>query len=270
MLNFDWSLEVKKLNAYIEQSLEKFNHHILELDINREEAELSKYMLFTKSYNSFLSSLLLCRNGLHTESNNSIRLGLENGWLALLMEKNEELALEWLTLISKNCTMNEASEKYRSTFGRPSWVRKQLSDNSQEKDQRDKIYSILSIKSHPNVASSFCIVSGLNSTQKLYFYEPGGINDEQHKGKNLIAINFCLNWILNDIQNIKNVDLGIKWKYDENILVSIAGIGYPNGNNQLKVIPKKLNQSYQELLLLYLSEKYKNSNKLKNLTIVWR
>jgi len=266
MLNFDWNLEVKKLSTSIEQSLEKLRLHILKLDVKTEIRELAKYMLFTKSYNSFLSGLLLCRNGLHTESNNSIRIGLENGWLALLMEKEKELALEWLTLVSKKNPMNETSKKYRDTFGRPSWVRKKLSENKQEKEQRDKIYSVLSTKSHPNVASSFCIVSGLNSTQKLYFYEPGGINDEQHKGKNLIAINFCLNWILNDIQNIKNVDLGIKWKYDEHILVSIAGIGYPNGNNQFKVIPEKVNKAYQEVLLLYLSEKYKNSNELKNLT----
>lgn len=47
----------------------------------------AQYMLFSRSCNAFRSASILCWEGLFVDSYNSARVGLETGWLALVLQK---------------------------------------------------------------------------------------------------------------------------------------------------------------------------------------
>lgn len=210
----------------------------------------AQYMLLARSCNAFYAAVSLCLNGFFVESYNSARVGLEAGWLSLVLRRNAEKAFEWLTLIPSDTSMEAAEKRYRETFGSPAWIRKEVSPEG--KERRDNLYEILSKKSHANVAASFFVCSTANDPNDLCLYGPGPLDSEEHRYKHLHGIFYCLKSLINDVQAQCDVDLGVNWKHDEMGLFNIAGVGYPDENTGVKVVPKKVNAAYQAMVLLKL------------------
>lgn len=212
----------------------------------------AQYMLLTRSCNAFSAAASLCVSGFFVESYNSARVGLETGWLSLILRRDADKAMEWLTLVPSDTSMELAEKRYRSTYGSPAWIRKEVSPNGRE--QRDNLYQILSTKSHANVASAFFMCQSESDPNDLCLYAPGPLDSEEHRFKHLRGIYYCLNSLLCDIQNQCGVDLGVTWRHDEMALFNIAGVGYPDKHTGVKVVTKKVNAAYQALVLLKLTK----------------
>jgi len=212
----------------------------------------AQYMLLARSCNAFSAAVSLCLNGYFVESYNSARVGLETGWLSLVLRRNAEKALEWLTLVPSDTSMEAAEKRYRETFGSPAWIRKEVSPDG--KEQRDNLYEILSKKSHANVAATFFVCSTANDPNDLCLYGPGPLDSEEHRHKHLRGISYCLRSLLSDVQAQCGIDLGVTWKHDEMGLFNIAGVGYPDEDTGVKVVPKKVNAAYQTMVLLKLAK----------------
>jgi hypothetical protein len=222
-----------------------------ELNYGNNDIELVKYMLHTKSFNAFSAALQLCETGLHIESYNSIRLALENAWLALLIEDRSELAMEWLTMVAPERSFEKITQTYRKKLGSPAWVREALSHGKKDKERRDKLYSVLSTKSHANVASTFFPCTDGRGHEWPQFYGPGGIDDMKHKFKNLKAMKFCFGYVLKEAEAKRGEGNTIDWVYDEMEIVNIAGIAEEDENGSLYVNPDTVNRKYQEMIILY-------------------
>lgn len=143
----------------------------------------AQYMLMARSCNAFSAAVSLCLNGFFVESYNSARVGLEAGWLSLVLRRNAEKAFEWLTLVPSDTSMEIAEKRYRETFGSPAWIRKEVSPEG--KEQRDNLYEILSKKSHANVAATFFVSPTENDPNDLCLYGPGPLDSEEHRHKHL-------------------------------------------------------------------------------------
>lgn len=248
----DWDADIRNLRHSITSYLEYYQKIIIAgYSDNNNDVDLAKYILHTKAFNAFSAARQLCESGLHIESYNSIRLALENAWLALLMEERATLALEWLSMVAPEKSIAEIAKRYRKKIGNPSWVRRQLSRSEEDKERRDKLYSVLSTKSHANVASTFFMCCELNGREWLQFYGPGGIDDKKHKQKNLQAIKFCFGFVLKELVEKRGLDNSINWTYDEMEIVNIAGIADIDDNGKMHVIPDKVNQKYQEMMITY-------------------
>ncbi len=247
------------LNDDLNPLLGKYKEFILSIKPYSSILNLAKFMLYTKSFNSFSSSLILAQNGFYVDSYNSMRVGLESGWLSILFEKKNHLAHEWLTLIphpnhlytikNQENQMEIAAKKYKNQLGKPSWVRKQISESNSDKKQRDDVYSALSTKSHSNVSSTYFLLSD----QGVTLYRPGSFDSKEHLMKILMAIRFCMGFVLNDIDKISGTELSASWTYEESEVINIAGIAYPDGKGGVEFIREKANEAYQALLLLHLS-----------------
>lgn len=212
----------------------------------------AQYMLLVRSCNAFSAAVSLCLNGFFVESYNSARVGLEAGWLSLVLRRNADRAFEWLTLVPSDTSMEVAEERYRATFGSPAWIRKEVSLKG--KEQRDNLYQILSTKSHANVASTFFVCPSSNDPNDLCLYGPGPLESEEHRHKHLRGIFYCLSSLLHDIQEQCCVDLGVTWRHDEMGLFNIAGVGFPDKNTGVRVVPKRVNAAYQAMVLLKLAK----------------
>jgi len=212
----------------------------------------AQHMLMVRSCNAFSAAMTLCLGGFFVESYNSTRVGLETGWLSLVLQRDSQLAFEWLTLIPSDTSLEDAEKRYRNTFGSPAWIRKEVSPK--EKDQRDNLYQILSTKSHANVAATFFICPSASDPNDLCLYGPGSLRSEEHRHKHLRGIFYSLNFLLNDIQQHCNVDLGATWRHDEMELFNIAGVGCPDKDTGVRVVPKKVNAAYQAMMLLKLAK----------------
>lgn len=215
-------------------------------------SETAQYMLLVRSCNAFSAAASLCTTGIFVESYNSARVGLETGWLSLILRRDTDKAMEWLTLVPSDTSMEVAEKRYRSTFGSPVWIRKEVSPNG--KEQRDNLYQILSTKSHANVAATFFMCPSESDPNDLCLYGPGPLDSEEHRRKHLHGILYCLSSLLHDIQAQCHVDLGVTWKYDEMGLFNIAGVGYPDKDTGVRVVPKKVNAAYQAMVLLKLAK----------------
>lgn len=211
----------------------------------------AQYMLLARSCNAFSAAVSLCLNGFFVDSYNSARVGLEAGWLSLVLRRNAEKAFEWLTLVPSDTSMETAEKRYRETFGSPAWIRKEVSPEG--KEQRDNLYEILSKKSHANVAATFFVCPTANDPNDLCLYGPGPLDSEEHRHKHLHGILYCLRSLLNDVQAQCGVDLSVTWKHDEMGLFNIAGVGYRDETG-VKVVPKKVNAAYQAMVLLKLAK----------------
>lgn len=241
---------IKDMNGEIIACLEKYISYASKIRPFSTKSSTAYYMLLTRSCNAFISAYTLCQNGLHVDSYNSVRIGLENGWLALILREDETRALEWLTLVPSDNSSEIIEKKYRNTYGSVKWIRKEVSLNDRDKNQRDNIYGILSTKSHANVASTFFISGATPQENNFCLYAPGAMKDNEHEYKNLKGILYCLKYILYDFQVRCGEDFGVDWKYDHMSLFNIAGVGYPGKNGGMEVVSSKVNSAYQAMVLL--------------------
>jgi len=211
-------------------------------------------MLLTRSCNAFASAVTLCTNGLFVDSYNSVRVGLEAGWLSLILKNSEVRALEWLTLVPSDTSPEVLEKQYRNTYGSLAWIRKEVSMDDVDLEQRTNIYQVLSTKSHANVASTFFVCASESDPNDLCLYGPGPLASHEHELKFLKGILYCLKYILHDIQTRCDCDLGVTWSYDNISLFGIAGVGFADEKTGLKVVPSKVNAHYQAMVLLKLAK----------------
>jgi hypothetical protein len=249
----------KKIQGEIISLLGKFSCFINNLQPLTSHSQIAYYMLLTRSCNAFISAYTLCSNGLHVDSYNSVRMGLENGWLSLILNEHDDRALEWLTLVPLDSSPETVEKRYRKTYGSLTWIREEVSVDNIDKKQRDNIYQILCTKSHANVASAFFIAGSTPDENNFCLYKPGTMNDPGHKHKNLKGILYCLKYILYDIQSRSNEAFGVEWTYDQASLFNIAGGGYPDGKGGIEVISGKVNAMYQAIVLLELAKRQKKA-----------
>jgi len=212
----------------------------------------AQYMLLVRSCNAFSAAMSLCLSGFFVEAYNSARVGLEAGWLSLVLRRDAGKALEWLTLVPSDTSIEVAEKRYRDTLGSPAWIRKEVSPEN--KEQRDNLYQILSTKSHANVAASFFVCPSTNDPNDLCLYGPGPLESEEHRNKHLYGIFYCLSSLLHDIQMHYGLDLGVTWRHDEMGLFNISGVGFPDKDTGVKVVPNKVNAAYQAMVLLKLAK----------------
>jgi len=212
----------------------------------------AQYMLLVRSCNAFSAAVTLCLSGFFVESYNSARVGLEAGWLSLILRRDAEKAFEWLTLIPSDTSMEVAEKRYMKTFGSPAWIREEVSPDG--KEQRDNLYQVLSTKSHANVAATFFVCPSTDDPNDLCLYSPGPLESEEHRHKHLHGIFYSLSSLLHDIQMQCGVDLEVTWRHDEMGLFNIAGVGYPDKVTGVKVVPKKVNAAYQAMVLLKIAK----------------
>ena len=210
----------------------------------------AQYMLFSRSCNAFRSASILCWEGLFVDSYNSARVGLETGWLALVLRKNDDRAREWLTLIPSDTLDTDIEKKYRNTYGSLPWIRREVSFDETDLKHRTNIYQLLSTKSHANAASTFYLADSKCKENDLCLYPPHQLNSATHRYKYLKGIRYCLRYILWDIQLKCDKAFGVTWNYDNTELFNIAGVAYPDDKEGLVVIPQKVNPAYQTMILL--------------------
>ncbi|QXP88481.1 hypothetical protein [Methylococcus capsulatus] len=212
-------------------------------------SETAQYMLFTRSCNAFRSASILCREGLFIDSYNSARVGLESGWLALILRKSEQRALEWLTLVPDDTSDTDIEKKYRSTYGSLSWIRREISINEENLKQRTNIYQLLSTKSHANAASTFFVADSIHEPNDLCLYPPQQLDSAGHRHKFLKGILYCLKYIIWDIQLQCDKRFGVNWSYDSSNLFNVAGVAYADKEEGLVVVPEKVNAAFQSMIL---------------------
>lgn len=213
-------------------------------------SETAQCMLFTRSCNAFRSAGILCWEGLFIDSYNSARVGLESGWLALILRKSDERAREWLTLVPNDTIDTGIEKKYRNTYGSLRWIRGEVSIDEADLRQRTNIYQLLSTKSHANAASTFYVADSEDKPNDLCLYPPQQLNSAEHRYKFLKGILYCLKYILWDIQLQCDKKFGVSWAYDSIDLFNIAGVAYPDEKGGLVVVPEKVNPMYQAMILL--------------------
>lgn len=207
-------------------------------------------MLFTRSCNAFASAVVLCDNGFFVDSYNAVRVGLEAGWLAIVLGRSGPRAMEWLTLVPSDTSETEPDKQYRRTFGSLPWIRKEVSTDELDLEQRTNIYQVLSTKSHANVAATFFICPTGSDPNDLCLYPPGALASDEHQNKFTRGILYCLKYLLHDLQRAGLYDFGVSWSYDDMQLVTIAGVAFPDERTELRVVPEKVNEAYQGLVLL--------------------
>lgn len=239
-------------HAELLSAIERYSRFALAVEPFVSASTTAQYMLLTRSCNAFTAAATLCLNGFFVDSYNSVRAGLEAGWLSLILRSSEERAMEWLTMVPSDTSLDIAEKRYRNTFGSPAWIRKEVSANNRE--QRDNIYQVLSIHSHANVASGFFVRPSATDPNDLCLYAPGPLDSDEHRYKYMNGIYYCLECLLHEIQSQCDCDLGGTWSYDEVSLFNIAGVGYPDKGTIVKVVPKKVNAAYQAMVLLKLAK----------------
>ena len=89
-MNIDFNTEVTNLHRHILELIENYRQYILGFVPHTDVVKLAQYILHTKSCNSFISSTVLCMSGLHVESYNATRTGLEHGWLEMPEDEKDE------------------------------------------------------------------------------------------------------------------------------------------------------------------------------------
>jgi hypothetical protein len=192
---------------------------------------------------------------------NSARVGLECGWLALFLRKSDKRAREWLTLIPSDTSNGDIEKEYRETYGKVWWIRKEVSIDETDLEQRTNIYQLLSTKSHANPASSFYVADSEIKPNDLCLYPPQQLDSDTHRFKYLKAIRYCLNYILWDVQLQCKKDFGITWSYEKTNIFNIAGVSYPDEKEGFVVVPNKVNSAYLSMILLKFADvQAKNSN----------
>ena len=207
-------------------------------------------MLFARSATAFRAAGILCYEGLFVDAYNSARVGLEAGWLSLILRQNEELAREWLTLLPSDTMDTDIEKRYRNTFANLTWIRKTLSQSEEELSEKTSIYQLLSTKSHANPAAMVYIGSNHNNIDDLTLYPSEPLHSESHRIKFLAGVFYCLKYLLHDIRRHCNVELNVEWRYEERSLFNIAGVAFPDKKTGFKVVPDKVNAAYQSMLLL--------------------
>ncbi len=213
-------------------------------------SETAQYMLFTRSCNAFRSAGILCWEGLFVDSYNSARVGLEAGWLALILRRSDERAREWLTLVPTDTANSSPEKNYKSTFGSLPWIRKEVSCDESDLKRRTNIYQLLSTKSHANVSAMFFVSDSENRLNDVCPYPPVPLESAEHRRKFLDGILYCLKYMLQDIQRQCAKDFGVTWRYDNHSLFNIAGVAFPGGDDGITVVPEKVNSAYQSMILL--------------------
>jgi len=217
-------------------------------------------MLFTRSCNAFRSAGILCWEGLFVDSYNSVRVGLESGWLALILRRNDELAREWLTLVPNDASDSDIEKKYRNSFGSLRWIREEVSIDDADLKHRTNIYQILSTRSHANPASTFYVADSGEKANDLCLYPPRQLDSDAHRYKFLTGINYCLEYILWDIQARCGENFEVYWRYDEKSMFTIAGVANPDGDDSFVVVPEKVNATYQAMVLLKFADIQDNND----------
>lgn len=213
-------------------------------------SETAQYMLFARSCNAFRSAGILCWEGLFVDSYNSARVGLEAGWLALILRRSDERAREWLTLVPTDTANSDPEKNYKSTFGSLPWIRKEVSIDASDLKRRTNIYQLLSTKSHANVAAMFFVSDSETSPNDVCLYPPVQLESAEHRRKFLDGILYCLKYLLQDIQNQCAKDFGVTWRYDSHSLFNISGVAFLGEDNGITVVPEKVNSAYQAMILL--------------------
>lgn len=207
-------------------------------------------MLFARSATAFRAAGILCYEGLFVDSYNSARVGLEAGWLALILRQNKEFARAWLTLVPRDTEDSDIEKRYRNTFGNLTWIRKTLSQSETELSEKTNIYQLLSTKSHANPAALVYVGDTHNNIDDLTLYPSAPLHSDGHKAKFLSGVLYCLKYLVHDIQRHCKIDLNVVWNYEERSLFNIAGVAFPDKNSGIEVVPDKVNAAYQSMILL--------------------
>jgi len=195
----------------------------------------------------------LADEGLPIDCLNSLRLGLENGWLALVLKNDEHSALQWLAMVRYKDMPSNPKKLYRQTFGNLTWIREKVSQGEEDKRQRDNIYKILSSRSHANVATSFFAQGLPDGTTDFRLYEPGGIKDNYHRYKSLKSILFCLRYLTHDMERAKEDRFNSGWRYDHVELMHMANVIWQDKNGKYFVDGNGINSAAQATFLIALS-----------------
>lgn len=230
--------------------LDQYSSFALEFAPFSSLTDTAQYMLFTRSVNAFRSAGILAWEGLFVDSYNSVRVGLECGWLALILRNSEERAKEWLTLVPSDTSVDDIEKKYRNTYGKVFWIRQEVSLNRADLEQRTNIYQLLSTKSHANPASTFYVADSEIKPNDLCLYPPHQFDSNEHRVKYIKTIQYCLKYMLWDIQLRSEQNFGVNWSYNKESLFNISGVAYPDEKQGFVVVPNKVNAAYQAMILL--------------------
>lgn len=237
----------------LERLIKCYRDFILRINKETSISQLAQFILYTRSFNSFKSAILLAKEGLPIDCLNSLRLGLENGWLSILLKNDEHSALEWLTMVRHTNMPKNPRKNYRQTFGNLSWIRERISTSEDDKIQRDNIYKILSVRSHANVATSFFAQGNTDGSTDYRLYEPGGIIDDFHQHRCLKSVLFCLRYLLHDMERAKEGHFGSHWRYEQIELMHIANVIWRSEDGECFVDGDRINSAAQVTFLIALS-----------------
>lgn len=236
--------------ALLRDLLDSYASFAREFKLYHNFTDTAQFMLFSRSCNAFRSAGILCSEGLFIDSYNAARVGLEAGWLALVLRRDDKLAREWLTSAPQEPSSPDVEKAYKKTFAQIPWIREQVSASTEELEQRTNLYKLLSIKSHANAAAMFFPASTETNPNDILLYPPEKLDSDDHRRKYLAGIVYCLQYILHDIQNQCKRNLGAKWKYDQTKLFNISGVAYSAENNEIEVVAEKVNSAYQGMMTL--------------------
>ena len=239
--------------ADLERLIKKFRAFISKLKKDKSISQLAQFILYTRSFNSFKAAILLADEGLPIECLNSLRLALETGWLALVLKNDEHSALEWLAMVRYHDMPEYPRKKYRKTYGNLTWIKSTVSSDEIDKKQRENIYKILSVRSHANVATSFFVRGLPDGSSDYCLYEPGGIQDHDHRYRCLKSILFCLKYLLHDMERAKEGRFDCQWKYDHVELMHMSNVIWQDKNGQYVVDAEAINSAAQVTFLIAMS-----------------
>lgn len=187
--------------------------------------------LFVNAYNHFLSAKILAENGLITQSNNCLRMGLESEWLGLILMKDPTLGLLWAFGLGDKIVQDRLIK-----LEKPYQIRKILGDTPRIKVQdRDEIYSALSDKSHTklsSVARPFFLPNTPASDNFIDCIPIGGMKGGNNIARILPAVTTVLAFALAEIENsLGQRLLDEDWTWNRMSLVTITdgGVGDESG-----------------------------------------
>lgn len=236
--------------AQVRTLLDAYASFAREFKLYHNFSDTAQFMLFARSCNAFRSAGILCSEGLFVDSYNAARVGLEAGWLALVLRRDDKLAREWLTSVPQESDFSDEGKAYKRTFAQIPWIRKQVSISAEEFEQRTNLYKLLSTKSHANAAAMFFSASTEANPNNILLYPPEQLDSEDHRRKYMAGILYCLQYILHDIQKQCAKSFGVNWEYDQQKLFNISGVAYPAPNNGMEVVAEKVNSMYQAMMIL--------------------
>lgn len=182
--------------------------------------------LFVNAYNQFFSGKILAEKGLITQSNNCLRMGLESGWLGLILMKDPQLGMQWAFGLG-----DDNVKKSLIKLEKPFQIRKILGDTTRITVQdRDDIYSALSDKSHTKLSSVVRPYISPNAPPSDGFIDcipMGGIKGKNNITRILNSVTTVLTFALAEIEDsLKHQLMEENWTWNRSDLMKITGGGF--------------------------------------------